>query len=215
MNVIFISHRSTDAAVADMLVDYLVACGIPKDRFFCSSLPGNDVDSFISGEVKKNLKRAILNILILSNDYYNSAYCLNEAGIAWYSEEETPVIVIGLPEIDHEKMYGFIDKNHILRRLDNDTDISHIYDIVQDMIGSPTMKHTTLTQEGIKLKERYLRYTTERKVQKNKKAQGRTDEYSMPDPVPAGTLYWPRASSGKSEQPIDTVPSFLRRKKEN
>ena len=35
---IFISHRSTDKDVADMLKDFLVATGIPNDKIFCSSL---------------------------------------------------------------------------------------------------------------------------------------------------------------------------------
>lgn len=49
--IIFISHRSTDAEVADILKDYLVTTGIPNDYVFCSSLPGNDVNSVISREV--------------------------------------------------------------------------------------------------------------------------------------------------------------------
>ena len=51
--IIFISHRSTDAEIADMLKDYLVTTGIPNDYIFCSSLPGNDVSSVISREVKQ------------------------------------------------------------------------------------------------------------------------------------------------------------------
>lgn len=42
-SIIFISHRSIDKNFADILVDFLCGTGIPKDRIFCSSLPGNDV----------------------------------------------------------------------------------------------------------------------------------------------------------------------------
>ena len=64
-NIIFISHRSTDKDIADMLVDFFVGTGIPKEAVFCSSLPGNDINERISGEVKAALKNSAVNIAIL------------------------------------------------------------------------------------------------------------------------------------------------------
>ena len=133
--VIFISHRSIDKAVADILVDFLAATGIPKTAFFCSSLPGNDINEKISAEVKAALKNSVLNIAILSRDYYQSAYCLNEAGVLWY-REDVPVIPIALPEIDSKNMYGFLNSEYKLRRLDYDTDISYIYDAVSEVVSA-------------------------------------------------------------------------------
>lgn len=106
---VFISHCSTDKGVADMLKDFLVTSGIPNDKIFCSSLPGNDINLRISAGVKKRLKESIVNILILSKDYYESAYCLNEAGIAWYLEDEVDSIAVCLPEIDEHNMWGFLN----------------------------------------------------------------------------------------------------------
>lgn len=57
---IFISHRSTDSAIADALLDFFVGTGIPKDMIFCSSLPGNDVRIRISEEVKETIKNSCL-----------------------------------------------------------------------------------------------------------------------------------------------------------
>lgn len=37
---IFISHRSTDKKVADIIENFLTSCGIPYNNIFCSSLPG-------------------------------------------------------------------------------------------------------------------------------------------------------------------------------
>ena len=62
----FISHRSIDAKIADMLVDFLVGVGISKENIFCSSLPGNDIGEKISGEVKNAIVNSKVNILILS-----------------------------------------------------------------------------------------------------------------------------------------------------
>ena len=53
--IIFISHRSTDKAIADMLLDFFSGTGIPRETVFCSSLPGNDINEKISGEVKAGL----------------------------------------------------------------------------------------------------------------------------------------------------------------
>ena len=64
-NIIFISHRSTDKDIADMLVDFFVGTGIPKEAVFCSSLPGNDINEKIAGEVKAALKNSAVNIAIL------------------------------------------------------------------------------------------------------------------------------------------------------
>lgn len=156
-SIIFISHRSTDADVADIIKDFLVATGIPNEKVFCSSLPGNDVKEKIGPEVKQHLQAAIINILILSKDYYNSAYCLNEAGVAWYLDDAV-VIPVGLPEIDPTKMIGFLNSDYKLRRLDNNDDVSYIYDIAREKTDSATIKAGVLTRELNKLNKRYLSF---------------------------------------------------------
>lgn len=125
--IIFISHRSIDAEIADMLKDYLVATGIPNNYIFCSSLPGNDVNSVISREIKEKIANSSVNIAILSSSYYESAYCTNEEGIIWLQDPEIPAVVIGLPEINHTNMHGFLNGDYKLRRLDDLGDISAIY----------------------------------------------------------------------------------------
>lgn len=158
---IFISHRSLNTNVADMIKDFLVATGIPNEKVFCSSLPGNDVNERISPEVKDHLKRASIIILILSHDFYESAYCLNEAGVAWYLEE-VRVIPIGLPEINESSMIGFLNDNYKLRRIDNDDDISYIYDQAQEILHTSQVKHSIITRETHRLKEKYLNYVCTR-----------------------------------------------------
>lgn len=160
--LIFISHRSTDRDIADMLVDFFSGTGIPKDMFFCSSLPGNDINERISDEVKSALKHSVVNIAILSPDYYQSAYCLNEAGVLWY--EDVPVIPIALPEINSSNMYGFLNNEYKLRRLDCDTDVSYIYDAVGEALSLPHNKASIITYENNKLRVRYTDYIKVREV---------------------------------------------------
>lgn len=160
--IIFISHRSTDAEVADMLRDYLVATGIPNEYIFCSSLPGNDVAQSISREVKEKIANSTVNIAILSEEYYKSAYCLNEAGIIWLQEPNVPAVVIGLPEITHTNMYGFLSSDYKLRRLDSATDISAIYDAVRAAVGATPTNVAVAVAASQKLSTRYAEYLTKR-----------------------------------------------------
>ena len=163
--IIFISHRSTDKAIADMLLDFFSGTGIPRQTVFCSSLPGNDINEKISGEVKTALKKSVVNIAILSTDYYQSAYCLNEAGILWY-QDDVPVIPIALPEINSSNMYGFLSNEYKLRRLDSDTDIPYIYDVVSEAVSAPRTKVGIITHESTKLKGRYADFLKTRESQK-------------------------------------------------
>lgn len=159
--VIFISHRSIDKEIADMIFDFLIGTGISRDHVFYSSLPGNDINEKISTEVKAAIRNSAVNIAILSPDYYQSAYCLNEAGVMWFCDT-IPVIPVALPEISSENMYGFLSNEYKLRRLDCDDDISYIYDTVGTAISAQQCKVSIVTAETSKLKMRYMNYIAKR-----------------------------------------------------
>jgi len=125
-------------------------------------LPGNDINEKISEEVKAALQNSTVNIAILSQDYYQSAYCLNEAGILWY-QDNVPVIPIALPEINSNNMYGFLNNEYKLRRLDSDTDISYIYDVVSEAVSALHTKVSVVTFENLKLRKRYADFWRTRK----------------------------------------------------
>ena len=156
-HTIFISHRSTDGEVADMLFDFLVGTGIPADAIFCSSRPGNDVREKVSVEVKERLQDSAVYMMILSEEYFKSAYCLNEAGIIWYRDEVT-CIPIALPGIDDSSIKGFYGYDNKLRRLDNTADIADIYDLVRSKLDVPVAKPAAIASGAEKLKRRYQRY---------------------------------------------------------
>ena len=129
-NKIFISHRTTDEKIAKLIARFLIDCGAPRDSVFVSSLPGNDVNFEISKEVKENLHASSLNIVLLSSDYYKSAYCQNEAGIIWYLD--IPKVVIALPEITTQNMQGFLNSENKIRRLDNKDDMLSLAKLVEE-----------------------------------------------------------------------------------
>lgn len=162
-NGIFISHRSTDKAIADMLFDFFVATGIPREAVFCSSLPGNDVKEKISEEVRQNIQNSIVNIAILSKDYYDSAYCLNEAGIMWFLNGIL-VIPIAMPEIKPENMYGFLNSEYKVRRLDNYDDIAYIYECLIDKLNLAQIKPSVMLAESQKLIKSFNDYISKREI---------------------------------------------------
>lgn len=161
-NKVFISHRSTDKAIADAIFDFLVATGIPREKIFCSSLPGNDVKQKISMEVRNTIKNSCVNIAILSKEYYKSAYCLNEAGVIWF--QDVPAIPIALPEIEPSNMIGFLGSDYKIRRLDNIDDVAYIYDTVCETVSSKQAKSGVVTVESRKLIKKYNEIISNRAV---------------------------------------------------
>lgn len=176
---IFISHRAIDKEFADILADFLFAIGVPRDKVFCSSLPGNDVNENIPKEVKETLQNSCLNIAILSSDYYKSAYCLNEAGVFWI--QNTPIITIGLPEISQNNMIGFLDSYNILRRFDVETDIAHICDIVCDVLDMKQPKSTVLTTARQKLESQYKTCLNKRQMTSSNTIEVEIDDVTTDD----------------------------------
>lgn len=159
----FISHSTQDKVVADIFVDFLIAVGIPRNEIFCSSLPGNNVRENITAEIRDSLDSSNIFICILSSSYYQSAYCLNEAGIVWYKDAAT--IIIGLPEINIDNMQGFINKDYMIRHLDKSDDIYAIIDDVIAVLNLTQIKHQVINTETAKLVRKYNDFLTNRRVE--------------------------------------------------
>lgn len=90
---------------------------------------------------------------------------MNEAGILWYNK--TPVIPVALPEINSSNMYGFLNNEYKIRRLDSEMDISYIYDAVSEATSAPKVKISVITYENNKLKNRYKELLQTRKLLKS------------------------------------------------
>lgn len=159
---IFISHRSIDKKFAEIIEDFLTSCGVPADKIFCSSLPGNDIEEEISREIKLNLQQSVINIVLLSKDYYESAYCQNEAGIIWFLGAHK--IIIALPEINENCMLGFLNSEHKIRRLDNADDVFSITDIIKRIYPSFITSSAKLKNKIEQLSSRYAQALENRVV---------------------------------------------------
>lgn len=84
---IFLSHTSKDKALVDKLVDLLTSgCGVDPNTILCTSLEGKGIPagtpSFIE-YLKKEIQEPKLVIFVLSENFFESHFCLCELGAVW------------------------------------------------------------------------------------------------------------------------------------
>jgi hypothetical protein len=94
---IFISHAVTDKALADLFVQFLKeAVGVPGSSIFCSSVGGHGIPFGVdfNDYLKSRISTPRLVILLMTESYMESAFCLMELGAAWAnSTTKLPVVV--------------------------------------------------------------------------------------------------------------------------
>lgn len=88
--IYLISHSNIDAESCEKIAFFLEDIGVSKDNIRCTSLTGYDVplgNDFLEF-IKDSFKYDITVIYIISENYFNSRYCLNEMGATWITESE-------------------------------------------------------------------------------------------------------------------------------
>jgi hypothetical protein len=104
---IFISHAVADKEIADIVVDLLnTGMGInPSDSIFCSSLEGLGIPggADFKGFIHTQIQDPKVVLLLISQNYVASQFCLAEAGASWaFSHQMVPFIVPPLTFKDME-----------------------------------------------------------------------------------------------------------------
>lgn len=116
---LFISHSTEDAEYVSALVQLFEYLGFTKETMFCSSYSGFDIplDEDIYTYLKAQFcKYELYVILVLSNNYYLSAACLNEMGAAWVLSTRQSAIL--LPGFSFKEIKGAINPNKISIKMD-------------------------------------------------------------------------------------------------
>ena len=112
-NNVFISHSSQNKEIAEQLCAFLTRFGIDERKIFCSSIIGQGVGNGekLNDVICKAIKKSKLLIYLLSNDFLNSSYCMEELGIGWYlaSFKRATCFYLVLPDIDLSELKGFIN----------------------------------------------------------------------------------------------------------
>ena len=116
---IFISHSTKNKDFSDLLLNYLYLLGVNKEDIFCSSNYETGVENNIPKDVVSALTTSKIDIIVLSNEYKDSEYCLNEAGIIYHKNVSniSKMMVIVLPGIIGKQQAGFISEQDIQFRL--------------------------------------------------------------------------------------------------
>ena len=138
---VFISHASKDIAAVKRIVELLELIGFDKSNMFCSSIEpyGIPTGMDIYDYLQKQFRNFDLHVIfVLSDNYYNSAACLNEMGAAWVLSCSKTVML--LPGFNFSDIDGAINPRKIAIQFKpgmNDTDLynmkSRINDFIEEM----------------------------------------------------------------------------------
>lgn len=118
---LFISHSSKDSKIAKCVVDLLYGIGLKENDMFCSTIAeigipiNNDIYDYLQNMLKDE---ELYIIFLLSDQYYQSAACLNEMGAVWVNKKA--YITFLLPGYDYSDIKGAINPRRISIKLDDD-----------------------------------------------------------------------------------------------
>ncbi|MEK9549417.1 MULTISPECIES: toll/interleukin-1 receptor domain-containing protein [Bacillus cereus group] len=134
---IFISHASRDKEYVKELVKLLNSIGVPtsSNSIFCSSLSGYDIPhgediyDYLKNELNNN-KTMVL--FVLSDNYYQSAPCLNEMGAAWITSKKCSSVL--MPNFDFNKIEGAIDPTQISFKMNDSNGLDKFRDYIIDSL---------------------------------------------------------------------------------
>ena len=110
---IFISHSSVNKEIAEQLCSFMVRLGIKEERIFCSSIIGQGVNNGekLNDAIGKAIGRSKLLVYIISRDFLESSYCMEELGIGWYlaQQKKASCFYMIVPDIDLSDLKGFVN----------------------------------------------------------------------------------------------------------
>ena len=152
---VFISHSSKNADFSAWLIGLMQDLGLPKDTIFCSSDPMTGAKNHIQNDIYRALQDSRIDIILLSNEYKDSAYCLNEAGAIRFKEDYSEKIVIVLPGTREKLSAGAFDESFLQYRL---SDPSAFWSLL-DRLSKAVIARTDYTsQRSARPEEAWVRH---------------------------------------------------------
>ena len=110
---IFISHSSKNKEIAEQLCAYFSRYGLDNKRVFCSSIIGQGVSNGekLNEAIGAAFSKSHLLIYLLSKDFIDSSYCMEELGVGWYMAQRKKAICfyLVLPDIELSELNGFVN----------------------------------------------------------------------------------------------------------
>jgi hypothetical protein len=128
---IFVSHAAKDKLLADALVDLLeTGASIPAREIFCSSLEGLGIPSgsdFIT-HIKDQIQEPEAVVLLLSQNYLASQFCLCELGASWAMTHK--ILPLLVPPLTIADVKGVLTVTQV-DRIDNSDDLNRFLEGVE------------------------------------------------------------------------------------
>ncbi len=110
---IFISHSSENKGIAEQLCAFMTRLGIQDNKIFCSSIIGQGVNNGekLNEAISKSINNSKVIVYIISRDFLESSYCMEELGIGWYLSQQKRVscFYLILPDIVLSDLKGFVN----------------------------------------------------------------------------------------------------------
>jgi len=110
---VFISHSSKNKEIADHLCAYIARLGVKEKNIFCSSVVGQGIGNGekLNNAIAYAIQDSSLLIFLLSYDFINSSYCMEELGVGWYLSQRNDVTCyyLVLPDIEMSELIGFVN----------------------------------------------------------------------------------------------------------
>lgn len=110
---VFISHSSANKEIAEHLSAYLIRIGVKEKNIFCSSILGQGVANGekLNDTIAKAIKKSKLIVFLLSRNFLDSSYCMEELGAGWYLNQQqgATCFYLVLPDIELSDLNGFVN----------------------------------------------------------------------------------------------------------
>lgn len=110
---IFISHSSNNKDIAEQLCAFISRLGVDENNIFCSSIIGQGVGNGekLNDAICNAIHNSKLLIYLISCDFINSPYCIEELGVGWYLTQlqKASCFYLILPDIALSELNGFVN----------------------------------------------------------------------------------------------------------
>jgi hypothetical protein len=125
-----------DIELAKALVNFIrLGCNLSEEQqVFITARPSTLPQGSQFGEViREALDKADIAILLLTPSYYESHFCLAEAGAVWVQEK--PRIPLVVPPVDYHDLEG-VQLGEQAAKIDSSTALDEMRDQIRDVVGT-------------------------------------------------------------------------------
>lgn len=147
---IFLSHSSKDEALVDKLTDLLTTgCGVSAKEILVTTLPGKGIPAGYSNYIEylqSQIQQPALVILLLSENYLASQFCLCELGATWaLSLPSFPIVVPPLKKAEVKATLAVTQ----LGSVDDSDYLDELRDRVKESLGEELPTATWSTKRDV------------------------------------------------------------------